>query len=263
MELMNDEHVRLRLTPHPIRQIREYPLWIWIFIISILSLMNPSMMFSYMDLFFDTNIYVNTIYHYLASMYFLMPYYILIVIPAFLQALFRLEWRPFFTFIICSFLLLVSCHFLMPIENLAYQLGIWISLIMLCHKEYQRVSTQYILTNRRLVLNHQGHGQTMRSLFLSNIQDVILQTSTLGNFLDYGTVVPLTASGIGTGQSTSTAALQSALGTRLRIGLSGAQSKGKTITNESPEYALVCIPKARQAYKMILEGSDSQKNCSD
>ena len=105
-------------------------------------------------------------------------------------------------------------------------------------------------------------GDLNGDLFL-NIQDVILQTSTLGNFLDYGTVVPLTASGIGTGQSTSTAALQSALGTRLRIGLSGAQSKGKTITNESPEYALVCIPKARQAYKMILEGSDSQKNCSN
>ena len=185
----------------------------------------------------------------------------LVLIPAFTQALLRLEWRPFITFLMISSILIIFCHFLKPIDNLAYQLGMWISVIMLCHKEYQRVSTQYILTNRRLVLNHQGHGQTTRSLFLSNIQDVILKTSTLGNFLDYGTVVPLTASGIGTGQSTSTAAaLQSALGSRVRVGLGGAESKGQTTTNESPEYALVCIPKARQAYKMILEGSDAQIN---
>ena len=82
----------------------------------------------------------------------------------------------------------------------------------------------------------------------------------MGKFLDYGTVVPLTASGIGTSQSTSTAGLQTSLGSKIRVGLAAAQSEGRTVTNLSPEYALVCIPKARQAYKMILEGSDSQKN---
>ena len=60
-----------------------------------------------------------------------------------------------------------------------------------------------------------------------------------------------------------TLAIISILMTLLISAMSTAQSKGKTITNESPEYALVCIPKARQAYKMILEGSDSQKNFSN
>jgi len=260
MDLMSDEHVRLKLTPHPMTQIREYPLWIWTLVISILSWIDPSTVFIYLDVLFDTNIYVNGVYYYLTSMHFLLAYLILILIPAFLQALIRLEWRPLFAYSVLSILLLIFCHYLMPIENLAYQLGIWISLIMLSHKEYQRVSTEYILTNRRLVLKHQGHGQTMRSLFLSNIQDVILQTSFLGNFLGYGTVVPLTASGIGTGQSTSTAALHTSLGSKVRVGLGAAQSEGKTTSNASPEYALVCVPRARQAYKMILEGSDSQKH---
>ena len=259
MDLMNDEHVRLRLTPHPMRQIREYPLWVWILLISVLSWHQPSMMFFYLDKIFETGVYVNTIYYYLISIHHLLPYYLLILVPAFLQALLRLEWRPFFAFSVASAALAAFCHNVMPLVDLSYQLGIWISLLMLCHKEYQRVSTQYILTNHRLVLNHQGRGQTVRSLFLSNIQDVILQTSIVGNFLDYGTVVPLTASGIGTGQSTSTAALQTGLGGRFRLGLGAAQSEGKTTANASPEYALVCIPKARQAYKMILEGSDSQK----
>ena len=260
MELLSDEHVRLRLTPHLMTQIKEYPLWIWILILSILSIINPKMVFVYGDLLFETQIYVNNVYHYLNSIHFLLPFYLLVLIPAFTQALLRLEWRPFITFLMISSILIIFCHFFKPVDNLAYQLGIWISVIMLCHKEYQRVSTQYILTNRRLVLNHQGHGQTTRSLFLSNIQDVILKTSIIGNFLDYGTVVPLTASGIGTGQSTSTAAVHTALGSRVRIGLGGAESKGQTTANSSPEYALVCIPKARQAYKMILEGSDAQIN---
>lgn len=260
MELMNDEHVRLKLTPHLMTQIRQYPLWIWTLLISILSWVDPKIIFLYLNFLFETSLYVDQVYYYLESIHFLIPYSILIWFPAFLQALIRLEWRPFFAYFITSFLLLVLCHYLMPIGDLAYQLGVWVSLIMLCHKEYQRVSTEYILTNRRLVLKHQGHGQTMRSLFLSNIQDVILQTSLLGKFLDYGTVVPLTASGIGTSQSTSTAGLQTSLGSKIRVGLAAAQSEGRTVTNLSPEYALVCIPKARQAYKMILEGSDSQKN---
>ncbi len=259
MDLMNDEHVRLKLTPHPMRQIREYPLWIWILLVSVLSWNQTSAIFLHLDKVFGTGFYVGTVYYYLSSIHQLLPYCFLIFVPAFLQALLRLEWRPFFTFSVISSVILLFCHYLTPIVDLAYQFGVWISLLMLCNKEYQRVSTQYILTNRRLVLNHQGSGQTIRSLFLTNIQDVILQTSIVGNFLDYGTVVPLTASGIGTGQSTSTAAIQTALGARVRLGLGGAQSEGKTTASMSPEYALVCIPRARQAYKMILEGSDSQK----
>ena len=61
---------------------------------------------------------------------------------------------------------------------------------MLC-KKYQRVSTQYILTN---LSGFESPRTWTDNAFIISFQDVILQTSTLGNFLDYGTVVPLTAS---------------------------------------------------------------------
>ena len=70
MELLSDEHVRLRLTPHLMTQIKEYPLWIWILILSILSIINPKMVFIYGDLIFETQIYVNNVYYYLASIHF-------------------------------------------------------------------------------------------------------------------------------------------------------------------------------------------------
>ena len=190
----------------------------------------------------------------------MVPFYLLVLIPAFTQALLRLEWRPFITFLMISSILIIFCHFLKPIDNLAYQLGMWISVIMLCHKEYQRVSTPIYFDESKTCSESSRAWANYTFLFLSNIQDVILKTSIIGNFLDYGTVVPLTASGIGTGQSTSKAAVHTALGSRVRIGLGGAESKGQTTASSSPEYALVCIPKARQAYKMILEGSDAQIN---
>ena len=211
------------------------------------------MVFIYGDLLFDTQIYVNNIYYYLNSIHFLLPFYLLVLIPAFTQALLRLEWRPFITFLMISLTLIIFCHFLKPVDNLAYQLGIWISVLMLCHKEYQKSFYAIYFDESKTCSESSRAWANYTFPILSNIQDVILKTSIIGNFLDYGTVVPLTASGIGTGQSTSTAAVHTALGSRVRVGLGGAESKGQTTANSSPEYALVCIPKARQAYKMILE----------
>ena len=253
---MPDEHITLRITPHPIRQVREYPLWIMLLLLSICYLIDPNFLQVQLRQILGEGSRVVEVHELLSRVHELLPFSLIMISLAFLQALIRLQWKPFIVFVACFFSLMIFCYKYHAITNLAYQLGVWFSLLMLSYKEFQRVSTQYFLTNRRLVLKHQGTGQTIRSVFLSNIQDVILQTSFLGNLLDYGTVVPLTASGIGTGQSTSSAGIQSAFGGRLNLGFKATQSEGMVNAQASPEYALVCIPKARKTYRLILQASD-------
>lgn len=253
---MPDEHITLRITPHPIRQVREYPLWVMLLLLSMSYLIEPNFFQVQFGQVFTENSKIMAIHDLLYRTHEVLPFSVIIILLAFLQALIRLQWKPFIGFIIYFFSLLMFCYKYDPITNLVYQVGVWTSLLMLGYKEFQRVSTQYFLTNRRLVLKHQGSGQTIRSVFLSNIQDVILQTSFLGNLLDYGTVVPLTASGIGTGQSTSSAGIQSSVGSKLSLGFKATQSEGAVNAQASPEYALVCIPNARETYRLILQASD-------
>lgn len=256
MDLLPNEHVKLQIRPHPIRQLREYPLWIWILFLSICFTLDPELVRSWIKYNMGVESYSLWFYDLLFSIHKLLPFALMIYIPALILAIFRLRWKPLVSFSLSLVAVGIAGQQFTPISSLVYQLGIWMAVLMLSFKEFQRVSTQYFLTNRRLVLKHQGTGETIRSLFLSNIQDVILKTSFLGNLLDYGTVVPLTASGIGTGSSTSSAGIHSSAGSKLGVGLSATQSAAVINAEASPEYALVCIPKAREAYRLILQASD-------
>lgn len=62
-----------------------------------------------------------------------------------------------------------------------------------------RRSHRYYLTDRRLVAHFGFVSSSERDLLYSKVDDLIVQQSFIGRLLGFGTIIPISASGIGTG----------------------------------------------------------------
>ena len=76
-----------------------------------------------------------------------------------------------------------------------------------------------------------------------------------GRLFQYGTVIPITASGLGLGSTESSVHVGVGGSAGLLAGkLEGGMARATNQAAETYEYALYCVPSPDHAYKIILEG---------
>ncbi len=88
---------------------------------------------------------------------------------------------------------------------------------------------RYLITDRRIVLAKTFWGRTARELHYDKIADLIVTTSFWGRRLHYGTIIPVSESGLGLGADMSGAAVGAAVKTIKNITLAGAVLGGRDI----------------------------------
>ena len=88
---------------------------------------------------------------------------------------------------------------------------------------------RYLITDRRIVLAKTFWGRTARELHYDKIADLIVTTSFWGRRLRYGTIIPVSESGLGLGGDMSGAAAGAAVKTIKNIALAGAVFGGRQI----------------------------------
>ena len=88
---------------------------------------------------------------------------------------------------------------------------------------------RYLITDRRIVLAKTFGGRTARELHYDKIADLIVTTSFWGRRLHYGTIIPVSESGLGLGGDMSGAAAGAAVKTIKNITLAGAVFGGRQI----------------------------------
>lgn len=75
----------------------------------------------------------------------------------------------------------------------------------------------------------------------------------IGGVFGYGTVVPLTASQLGTGSSSSHAGASVHMNSTVGASVHGGVSESQTVVQDMPEYTLSSIPKVDEVYNYILK----------
>ena len=88
---------------------------------------------------------------------------------------------------------------------------------------------RYLITDRRIVLAKTFWGRTARELHYDKIADLVVTTSFWGRRLHYGTIIPVSESGLGLGGDMSGAAAGAAVMTIRNITLAGAVLGGREI----------------------------------
>ena len=124
---------------------------------------------------------------------------------------------------------------------------------------YYRLSFTYFLTNVRIILQSDFFmSRSERQVRYNHIEDIKLSQSIFGRFFGFGTVIPLTGTGLGTG--TDEAMLASAIGSgsgKLAIGLVGGIKKTSRTARHDPHDTLYGVPNPSNVRDIITENIQS------
>ena len=136
----------------------------------------------------------------------------------------------------------------------------WLLLISLCGiigANLYRKSHKYFITNFRIITRFSGLFSTKeRDLIYSKIDDMIIYQGILGRLFNFGTIIPISASGIGTGsdQVFMLTGMEQKLpiGPTIKVSLGGGKSV--TVPRAPSFYALYGVPEPDELkYFMLLE----------
>ena len=149
-------------------------------------------------------------------------------------------------------------YFKMPLDVHVWLLVIC-GLMGFCMAEFYRRGHNYYITNLRLIMERNFISYDSRQLTYDKINDLALVQGMLGRVLNYGTVVPVTASGFGLGEDSASAAILSGLGVgtgtrslgNVGFGLSATGGRAVQIPRGRTYHTLYGVPRPRQVQEAI------------
>jgi hypothetical protein len=131
-----------------------------------------------------------------------------------------------------------------------------VALIGLFSVEFYRRSFTYFLTDNRIVLKSNFlMNRSERQVRYNHIEDIKLEQGIIGSIIGYGTVLPLTGSGLGTGTDESmviagSGAEVKGLGS---IGIAGGSRSSSKRTRHNPHDCLFGVPSPGKVRDLITE----------
>ena len=163
---------------------------------------------------------------------------IILLLSSLLISAFRIEWKWVALMIgvgVGSFL--ATGYFGLPAQA-SYQIAIFLSLIGACFVELYRRSHTFYITDRRIVTEARFAGMRRNELSFDKINNVILEQSLIGSLFGFGTVIPVTASGLGMGGDFSA----------VTVGGQGQVPSGPAVSASVTGGRMIQSPRARSMY---------------
>jgi len=134
-----------------------------------------------------------------------------------------------------------------------------IGLIGLLSVDAYRRSFTYYLTDNRIVLQSSFlMNRSERQVRYNHIEDIKMEQGIVGTMLGYGTVLPLTGSGLGTGSDESMVIAGSGAEVKgLGVGLLGGSRTSSKRIRHNPHDCLYGVPQPSKVRDLITENIQS------
>ena len=131
-----------------------------------------------------------------------------------------------------------------------------VALLGLFSVEFYRRSFTYFLTDNRIVLKSNFlMNRSERQVRYNHIEDIKLEQGIIGSIFGYGTVLPLTGSGLGTGTDESMVIAGS--GAEIKglgsLGIAGGSRSSSKKTRHNPNDCLFGVPSPGKVRDLITE----------
>jgi len=148
-------------------------------------------------------------------------------------------------------LLKVSAGAHLHLENIML---IIVGVVGMVGVEFFRRGHRYYLTNYRILSRFGSLKVSERSTLYSKVDDLILVQGLLGKIFNFGTVIPITSTGLGMGQDMAIAGAGMGLGKAgAGAGLFAAGAKGQNVPRELSMYVLYKVGDPAEARDLIFE----------
>ncbi len=247
-KLQKGEELIRALRPHPLAFYRLYGIWVYLALVGVYFASGPRI--EVLEMSPETSVRV--------------LWWLSILVPAVLIALFRINWMWLFALAIPGLLAFylpgqpeytafLEARGLFWLSDQSHILTAFGVLGVLGTEEHRR-SHRYYITNWRLIMESGHLGVHRRTLLYRNINDLVVEQSFAGKIFNFGTIIPITASGLGLGDDFSMAG--AAVGTRGMIGVGG----GKTVSTPRgrSHHLLEGVGRPEQVHDLIISMMHAQ-----
>lgn len=180
---------------------------------------------------------------------------ILLFTPSVLVSVFRITWRWM------AYVLLIAVAGVVPTilfsldYRMAYVLASFFSVAAMVLVDLYRRGHKYIITNFRLITDVRFIYNIRDDINYDKINNLVMNQSLLGRAFDFGTIMPLTASGLGVGEDF--ASLTLGAGKQLSSGVlvGGALTGGRSVNfpRSMVQFSLVGVRHPRQVADLVSE----------
>lgn len=159
---------------------------------------------------------------------------------------------------IASAATIMTEYFKMPLET-HYWLLVFSGLMGFVLTELYRRGHNYYVTNLRLVTESDFIFYNSRQLTYDKINDLALVQGPIGRILNFGTVIPVTASGLGLGEDSASAGIRTGIGiggkaslpTGVGVGLSASGGRGVQIPRGRTYHTLYGVSRPREVLEAV------------
>jgi len=149
-------------------------------------------------------------------------------------------------------------YFKMPLE-VHFWLLVFCGFMGFALTELYRRGHDYYVTTFRLIMERSFMSYDSRQLTYDKINDLALVQGPLGRILNYGTVIPVTASGFGLGEDSASAGIGSGIGIGgkspspigVGVGLSASGGRAVEIPRGRTYHTLYGVPRPREVQEAI------------
>ncbi len=246
MKELGTEKVIIKVSPHPLAFAGVITLWTYALAVTLATWIYSDRISSYVNSLPLIGKFLSAY-----SPYILVS--IAIVIPFLTYSVIKISWRH----VLIAFLITI----LPPPIYGYFHAQLWyvfptlitFSLIALIIIEIHRRAHKYIITERRIIFTYKGLFKTVRrDLVYSRISDLILEKSFLGKLFNFGNVVPITSSGIGSGEDLSAAAAGIGGGKGVKVGAAVIAGRGVKVPRSRSFYILYNVPHPERVYEALI-----------
>jgi len=255
--LMDNEEVILETRPHLLSMVGLMLFWIALAVMGVLfivyyhdlkGLFNDYLKYDFLD--------------FLSNKAYGAVWVAAILLPLVVMAIFRINFK----YVVVLLLLLAARFFIWwkgremlgipedPHPHIENYMLIAVGVIGAVGVEIFRRGHRYYVTNMRILYRFGSLMKSERSTLYSKIDDLILQQGILGGIFNFGTVIPITSTGLGMGQDMAIAGAGVGGGKAgAAAGLFAAGGKSQNVPRELSMYVLYKVPYPEEARDMVLE----------
>lgn len=251
--LLKGEKVLLETKPHPLSFLSLYVYFIYFIIVNGLILYYWDSFVSYISSSFIGALGSTFVIGSIGLIWWIVN-----IIPAFILSIVRISWRWVITYFIFALILsLLTIYHYISIQNM-FHIMVALAVMGILLVDVYRRAHHYYITNYRIITYSGFMGTKVRDIFYNRITDVVLEQGFVGRVFNFGSVIPLTAAGIGTGRDTASVSVGVGGGEKTPIGELGggiAVTGGKDVTvpRGRSSFILFGVPDPSKVRNVIVE----------
>jgi len=198
-ELIQGESIYMELKPHPLAYWYFYLFFLYYVIASgVVLYYRESITYGIINAF--SGILGEVAIEFVINVVFILLMWAILVLPAIIFSVLRIAWKWTISFVLFASLLTYLFVKYGFVVVYLYYIIIIFGLVGIFMTEIYRKSHVYVLTNFRIIATEGFPIKKTRDIFYNKLSDLFVNQGFLGKIFNFGTVIPVTPSGIGTGQ---------------------------------------------------------------